>query len=323
MTNTEEPWTATAFGLEISGSFPAPGLQDQVSPDCSGPARRVVLRMETSERLDRALVEADATSLYDREMAGARFRILWTQTGGFLLEHDHYGRFWVSAEGSQIGCVPRELDDWRWQRFLVGQVLPLAALLQGLEPLHASAVAIDGRAILCMGASGSGKTSTALHMASAGADLMTDDVAAIEVEGEDVVVHPGAPLTSLNATELDRLGRELPGGPLRPLGAEEGEIRLAVPALRCSSAPVGGVYVLTRRDEADHLTVEPLAGSWTAVLLGATFNAYAQRPGRLISQLDVCTRLAEAVPLWRVEAPPGSGAADVAHAILQRASGGA
>src|SRR3712207_7852895 len=44
-------------------------------------------------------------------------------------------------------CSPPGVAPWRWQRFLVGRILPWAAVLCGLEALHASAVVLDGRAI--------------------------------------------------------------------------------------------------------------------------------------------------------------------------------
>ena len=43
------------------------------------------------------------------------------------------------------------------------------------DTLHASAVALDGRGLLILGASGSGKSALALEMISRGATLIADD----------------------------------------------------------------------------------------------------------------------------------------------------
>lgn len=44
-----------------------------------------------------------------------------------------------------------------------------------MQPLHASAVAFDGRAVLILGAAGSGKSSLAIELVALGAVLVADD----------------------------------------------------------------------------------------------------------------------------------------------------
>lgn len=58
------------------------------------------------------------------------------------------------------------------------------------EPLswrHASCVAIDGKALLIIGQSGSGKSALALQMVALGADLVADDMAGLRRDGERVI----------------------------------------------------------------------------------------------------------------------------------------
>lgn len=313
-------WSAAAFGLEISADFPAPGLEERESGGPSAAERPAALRLLAREGLDRFWAGETVQTLYDRALGGSRLAVLRDGSGAYLVHHDHYGRFRVTADGTDVACAPRDLPDWQWQRFLVGQVLPLAALQQGLEPLHASAVEVEGRALLCLGTSGAGKTSTALHMVHAGAELLTDDVTATEVRDGEVLAHPGAALASIDPVELERL--EQKGSAIGPrLGVQDGEVRLLVERRSEVPAPVGGIYVLVRSDEFQALSVNPLPESRTAVLLGATFNAYAQHRDRLLVQLDVCARLADTVPMWLVEVPPGARAALVADAILDGFAG--
>ena len=63
---------------------------------------------------------------------------------------------------------------------MLAQVLPLAAVLRGTHVLHASAVALAGRAVAFMGRSGVGKTTLAGRIVAHGARLMTDDVLAVD-----------------------------------------------------------------------------------------------------------------------------------------------
>lgn len=55
--------------------------------------------------------------------------------------------------------------------------------------LHASAVAFEGRGVLILGASGSGKSSLAMHLMKMGATLVADDQTDLAVQNGDVFMH--------------------------------------------------------------------------------------------------------------------------------------
>ncbi|HLQ20456.1 MAG TPA: HPr kinase/phosphatase C-terminal domain-containing protein [Tabrizicola sp.] len=55
------------------------------------------------------------------------------------------------------------------------------------EILHASCVAVDGRGLLILGPSGSGKSSLAIRLLSRGALLVSDDRTAVAAHGDAVV----------------------------------------------------------------------------------------------------------------------------------------
>src|SRR3954447_1403380 len=135
------PWRGRAFGLDLAGHFPAPGLERDVGP---APRGHTDLRLREGCELVASWPSREAETVFEESVAGARFALARHAERGFAVDHDYYGRFAVAADGSLIECAPRDMEAWRWQRLLVGQLLPLAALLRGLEPLHASAVAIAG-----------------------------------------------------------------------------------------------------------------------------------------------------------------------------------
>lgn len=65
---------------------------------------------------------------------------------------------------------------------------------RGLIPMHACAVAVDGRAVLIAGSAGAGKSSLAAGMVAAGALMLSDDLSAVRFdpgEGRNPVVLPG------------------------------------------------------------------------------------------------------------------------------------
>jgi HPr kinase/phosphorylase len=67
------------------------------------------------------------------------------------------------------------------------------------EPLllHATTVAIDGRAVLLRGKSGSGKSDLALRLIDAGARLIADDQSELWREGDSVLVRAPSTISGL------------------------------------------------------------------------------------------------------------------------------
>ena len=72
------------------------------------------------------------------------------------------------------------------------------------ELLHASCVAIDGRAVLIEGPSGSGKSDLALRLIDRGATLVSDDYTVVERSGSDLIA--SAPATIAGRIEVRGLG---------------------------------------------------------------------------------------------------------------------
>lgn len=60
------------------------------------------------------------------------------------------------------------------------------------ETLHASCVAVDGRAVLIAGASGAGKSDLALRLIDRGARLVSDDYVIVKRVGTRLVASPPA-----------------------------------------------------------------------------------------------------------------------------------
>ncbi len=63
--------------------------------------------------------------------------------------------------------------------------------------LHATAVAVEGRALLIRGASGAGKSGLALEMMARGARLVADDRVVLTLEDGTLWAAPPAPLAGL------------------------------------------------------------------------------------------------------------------------------
>jgi serine kinase of HPr protein (carbohydrate metabolism regulator) len=72
------------------------------------------------------------------------------------------------------------------------------------ETLHASSVALDGRAVLIAGPSGAGKSDLALRLVDRGFTLVSDDQTVVQKRGERL--HASAPATIRGKLEIRGLG---------------------------------------------------------------------------------------------------------------------
>lgn len=232
---------------------------------------------------------------------------------GYHLFADGYGAYTVSPDAATIRCAPPEVEDWRWQRCLIGQILPLAAVLRGLEVFHGAAVAIDGRAVGIVGASHAGKSSVAVNLVLRGARLLADDVLALDPVGDGLAVHPGPGVVSVRHAEAGRIS----DADRRELGTvlgDDGEaLRILVPR-GGGPVPLGTLYFLERQDVA-RTSIERLWPPDPRLLLGSTFNYLVATPERLTNQLDICTMLARTTPLFRVNIAPSTTATDLAMMV--------
>jgi hypothetical protein len=235
------------------------------------------------------------------------------EVGGYRFYVRDVGVFELSLDGSRAVAGPAPDSGWHWRRYLIGQVLPFAALLQGLEVFHASAVEVDGAAIALIGASGIGKSTLALNMHLAGAGFVTDDVMAVEVSGPRVLVHPG-----LAATKVRQAAAHLISGDLLerlgdPVTENEHEVRYRIQRPD-GPLPLGTVCLLEPAEDGSDLKLVAEDPD-PRKLLGGTFNLVVQDPSRLRAQLDTCTRIARTARYVRVSVPPDPGPAAAARLL--------
>ena len=103
---------------------------------------------------------------------------------GWIFDFPAYATFFAHHDGAVI-AQPQEGVAMRTVRhLLIDQVIPLFLVLGGRTVLHASAVGIraagEMRAVLFLGDSGAGKSTTAHGCRNAGATLLADDFALVE-----------------------------------------------------------------------------------------------------------------------------------------------
>ena len=234
--------------------------------------------------------------------------------GGYWIEDPGHGRFKVDEGGSVVWYDRLAQARWRWHRPLCAQALPLAAALRGFELLHASAVQLHGHAVAFVAQSGVGKTSLALALLARGAPLVTDDVLALEATDGGVVAHPGVAMANIAAEQLGLLEEPAQAQLGVAMGASD-KVHVEVSNMYPAPLPLGALFLLTRSQAVDRLTFELAAPPDPRDLLAATFMPHIVAPSRLVTQLATCAEIAASVPLFRLMAPPGLTASELASAV--------
>jgi hypothetical protein len=242
-------------------------------------------------------------------------RVVWSvdvdPEHGFVMHAADMATMVVAHDGLTLRCVPASpTADRGWAALVPAQALPLAATLRHLEVLHASAVTLNGRALVFCGRPGVGKSSLVAQLVLRGAGLLSDDAVAID---DSLVVHPSTGTIHLRPAELRRLSpaariRLGIRAAMRFDGRAIGGVRPA------GAAPLGAVYLLEQA--LDGPPVESTDSVDPALLLGSTFNLSVRSPDRLLRHLNLCARIAAGVRVFRIRVTPDVDAATLAGRVM-------
>jgi hypothetical protein len=302
---------ATAFGLDLDSETPLPFFEGGTAHPTGRP-----LRISYGEEPP-AWPEGAELISDDRDRDGSVIFQIEAGEPGYRIHGPAYGSSVLSGDGTEVRGRSGEEGFEGWQRLLVAQVLPFAAALQGLEVLHAGAVVVAGEGVALSGPSGSGKTSLALALQRRGAELLADDVVAVERADSELLAHPGAPIAGIDLAEAERLGAQGDGGRTGVLAVNARE-QIARAVLVPGPVPLGALFLLDRRldgPEQPSFEVEEDPRQ----LLASTFNLLLASPERLAGLLDVCARLA-ARRVERVTFGPATDPDELAAAVWARLS---
>jgi hypothetical protein len=317
--STEPLSRGCAFGLEVDADFGVDGL---LSSGAALALPSATLRLSTTAALDRLWSPDEARRISEERLdasAVAPDRTIDAHPElGYRLYARDFGLCLISPDGERLLCAPPPVASWRWQRFLAGRCLPIAALLRGYEVFHAGAVALDGGVVAIAGPTGLGKTSLTLQLVLRGARFFTDDVLVLESgEAGGVLAHPGLGLVNIRAREYERLDEAAVAG-LGDLLGTTGSEKLHYAMLTAAEPqPLRGLYFLRPAAGSAAATIRPMVAPDPLRLLTSTFISQVRPPQQLASLLDVCARLATSVPMFEIS----MGSAEDARTLAERLAG--
>lgn len=185
------------------------------------------------------------------------------------------GAFLVS-EGRSIVVDPDTAVCELLRLSILGPAMALVLHQRGMFVLHASAVAINGHAVAFLGGHAYGKSTMAAMLHARGYPMITDDVTAVSVEGNDPMVLPSFPQfklwpdaargLGLTADELPKLS---PNSEKRALRFDQGFATGREPLSRLYLLAIGDVTMVKKIRTVE--AFEVLLGNWYGSRFGSDF----------------------------------------------------
>ncbi|SEO83336.1 Hpr(Ser) kinase/phosphatase [Halorientalis persicus] len=261
-----------AYGLTVRSPFRLPELreldQTVTEPD-------VAICSETLEPAQAETSPAKSERWIDAEPGRCRFT--YEEVGTFLI---------IGGERVLVDPVSPDITSTLvFRRLLEGQALGVLCHQRGDLVLHGSAVDFGGNAVVFLGNSGAGKSTTAAACYDAGYPLLDDDVVVIRFSDGAPKVVAGVPQLKLEPETAVALGIEAVTG--TEVDSFSGKaFHRTQSAGGCGAVPLSRCYILS---DGDTVAVEPVPARQRLVeLVLSTYTA------GLLSDTDAATRNFEA-----------------------------
>ena len=273
-------FTYSAFGLLLRSNVRIPGLTPgQTSPSVSS----VHLKLGACPDLPKEIRSEHKTLIYEsaylNELGEPALKV-WSVGSGSILHlaySDGMG-FWLDRCGTKVwGRWPERSSLEDATTYLLGPVLGALLRIRGVICLHASAVALEDRAVAFVGPPGAGKSTTAAILARQGCAVLSDDVVALAKSAGVVQVFPAYPFLSLwpDSVEMlygstDSLPRFIPAWEKRCLKLGEKGSKF-----QDQPVPLRAIYLLRERIPGSGPRIESVPPK--TAFLDLLANSYATR----------------------------------------------
>lgn len=298
------------YGLELLSNIELSGLR--ASTSFSKP--ELVCRLgEFPPRLEPAREKSERPAYVSpfRDAKGLPLLQIWRlrRTQHYCFEYCEGMTFLISHDGRDVWAQWSDnvsLEDVT--AFLLHQVIGFILHIRGYTCIHASAVEVEGKAVLFAGGSGSGKSSTAAAFARRGFRILSDDISAVKSEdGESqaFMIMPSVPRLCLWPDSADflygpgareRFPRLQPNEEKRLIGLDGSGGYSDLPAR------LGALYLLAPRIAASNAPrIEPLES--VNSLLQLLMNGYvsgALDPERRAREFRTQGEIIRSVPVRRL-----------------------
>ena len=213
---------------------------------------------------------------------------------GVVIASDGVGRLLIRNGNEIIVDRAQNASETKLRETLLG-ALQIVLVQRGRLVLHASAVEMNGYAVVFLGEPGQGKSTTAAALYCAGHRLLADDIISVEFRDKTPVVFPEYPTLSLFQDSYSIISRQIT---CEPVEQTFGKLSLAIN----DRLPVGPLllhcaYVLA---EGATFRIEPLSSHEALSALISGSYVIEQSESIASAYLVQCAQLVRAVNVRRL-----------------------
>ena len=289
----------SVYGVDIRSAWPL-----AFPPSTDGPATGVRVDFVAGGDADFSDIRAP------RAPIDSWFESHFLPDGSTYFRWSDLYEFRIPADGSRVVCRPLNgTDPLVLQNFLFGPAISFALVHQGLEPLHATAVEMEGTAIGFLGDCTFGKSTMLASFLQAGHRLLTDDLLMLVQRDRQWLACPGSGRIKLHPDSAHAFLDDVTHS--EPLHAFASKRSFPVDATRSwlTALPLTRLFVLPTPDErarATSVSIEPLSrAALFHELLKNSFNVDVVTRDRFERQFGFAARLAGDIDGFRLQYPEG------------------
>ncbi|NEQ88783.1 MAG: hypothetical protein F6K26_55505, partial [Moorea sp. SIO2I5] len=192
-----------------------------------------------------------------------------------------------------------DVDELKLQLALVGTVMAILLQQRGALILHASAVEMDGKAILFLGNSGEGKSTIAAALQAQGYAVVADDIAAVSWEEGKAMLAPGFPQIKVGREVAEVLGYDWESlWQLHPR-LEKRSLRL-VRDFPQRSLPISRIYLLASGSQIKCEPMKTQAGLMALIQHSELMKLFSSGE---VMQFERCASLAQSSEVVYLQRP--------------------
>jgi hypothetical protein len=295
------------YGLTVQSDIPVTGLvplaKDDGLPD---------LRLDLGDMPEWAALALSLTVT----AVQARPESFMPGEGSFTVSEFSSGQFFLLSYADGSRCLVDHRATQLWGEpgpglshddlcvYVLGPVMGFVLRLRGRTPLHASAVAADGRTIALVGNAGAGKSTTAAALALRGWAVLAEDVCALEDLTDQYHVLPGYPRICLWPDSVSILFSSPEALPLVVPGWEKRFLPLdgSLAHFASQSSPLAAIFLLGERSTLESApTIEPLSKKDALLqLVQNTYMNWLLDKRQRAEEFDILAKLVTGVECFKL-----------------------
>ncbi len=220
--------------------------------------------------------------------------------------HNDYGIFAIYDAGKIYAKSPSSENELYLLQFVMGYGIALYAHIHNRIAIHCGCVAIDNKCLLISGDSGAGKSTLTHELIASGAAMLSDDIAAIGYNNDNVpLVYPAFPQQKLCRDAAIKKGYNL--DELLYIDPEKDKFAVIQTDKFCSASVPLHTIVYLECSENPELQITKLEGfqKVATVINNLYLGSLIATLGLSAESFQLCVDLIKDCQVYRIRRPKG------------------